>query len=281
MSINTSLIDIVNDRLNLKDDFLPAFDSNAFKIQQEASKKSPDIQVIEKLIVQDQALTSQVLKLANSAFYKGLNKVTTVKNAIMRLGTKEVANIALMVSQKSGYKSKDPYYQKIMDNLWRHSVACAVGSHWICKNGQFDDLAQEAFFAGLLHDIGKLLVMAVIADVKSSGIIDINPPEAFLNDVMKTLHADKGYTLMTAWNLPEKYAIVVRDHHAEFYDTGNYLLTIVRLANITCNKIGIGDSSDPNIVLTATAEAETLGLSEIKLAQLEIKLEDTMALSKP
>jgi hypothetical protein len=85
---------------------------------------------------------------------------------------------------------------------------------------------------------------------------------------------------MNVWNLPEKYGIVVRDHHVELYDTGNHLLTIVRLANITCNKIGIGCTPNPNMVLSATPEAETLGMSEIKLAQLEIKLEDTLVLSK-
>jgi HD-like signal output (HDOD) protein len=192
MNTAASLIDIVSDRLNSKDDFLPAFDTNAFKIQQEASKENPDIQTIEKLIVQDQALTSQVLKLANSSFFKGLSKITTVKNAIMRLGTSEIANIVLMVSQRSGYMCKDRHYQKIMDSLWRHSIGCAMGSVWICKNGRFDVPAQEAFFAGLMHDIGKLLVLAVIADARRSGILDKNPPEAFLEEVIQTLHTEKG-----------------------------------------------------------------------------------------
>ena len=273
-------MDIVNERLNSKDDFLPAFDTNAYKIQQELSRENPDIQAIEKLIFKDQALTGQVLKLANSAFYKGLSKVTTVKNAIMRLGTAEIANIVLMVSRKSSYKCKDTYYQKMMDSLWRHSIGCGMGSAWICQNGQFGIPAQEAFFAGLMHDIGKLLVLAVIADSKRSGIIDMNPPEAFLEEIMQTLHTDKGYALLKVWNLPEKYGIVVRDHHTEPFDAGNHLLTIVRLANITCNKIGIGCKPNPHIVVTATPEAEILNLPEIKLAELEIKLEDTLNLSR-
>ncbi len=279
MNADASLLDIVNDRLKSKDDFLPVFDSNALKIQREASRRDCDIRTIEKLITRDQALTSQVLKFANSAFYKGLSNVTTVRNAIVRLGTAEIANIVLLASQKSSYRSGDPYFQKIMDLLWRHSMACAIGSHWICKNCQFEELAQEAFFAGLLHDIGKLLVLAVISDAKRSGIVKKDRPVEFVQEVMNALHHEKGHKLMISWSLPEKYAVVARDHHADTYDNGNHLLTIVRLANMVCNKIGLGITPMSDIILAATPEAEAIRLSEIKLAQLEIELEDSMSLS--
>jgi HD-like signal output (HDOD) protein len=280
METSKSLLDIVTERLSTSDAVLPAFDANALKIQQEAAKEEPDIQAIERLIAQDQALTGQVLKLANSAFYKGLNKVSTVKAAVIRLGTREVSNIVLLVSQKSSYRSKDPFIRKLMEQLWRHSVGCAVGSHYIARQAGFTDIANESFFAGLLHDIGKLLVLAVIEDAKKSGTITKDPPAVFLEEVIHNLHTDKGYSLLQSWNLPERYAVIARDHHINPYDTANHLLTIVRLADVTCNKLGIGIDPNSEIVLTATVECEQLGLSEIEIAQLEIKLEDSIALSQ-
>ena len=280
MQSPSSLLDIVVHRLLSGGAILPAFDINAYKIQEEALKDEPDIQVIERLISQDQALTGQVLKLANSAFYKGLNKVSTVKNAVIRLGTREISNIVLLVSQKSNYRASSAIYRKMMDTLWRHSVGCAVGSHWIAKLARAAEIAHEAFFAGLLHDIGKLLLLAVIDASRKSGEIPEDPSPELIDEVIGNLHAEYGCRLLETWNLPEKYAVVVRDHHISPFDTANRLLTMVRLADLACNKLGIGLRPTPDLLLTGTVECEQLGISEIEIAQLEIKLEDSISLSQ-
>ena len=82
---------------------------------------------------------------------------------------------------------------------------------------------------------------------------------------------------MHHWNLPEKYSQVVRDHHAQALETENYLPLTVRLANKTCNKMGIGLRHDAAMVLMATEEASELHLSEVDIAKLEIMLEDSQA----
>jgi len=97
-------------------------------------------------------------------------------------------------------------------------------------------------------------------------------------EAMDHLHTGHGYTLMQHWNLPEKYAEVARNHHAEALDAENYLALIVRLANKTCNKMGIGLRQDSGTVLMATAEASELHMSEVDIAKMEIMLEDSQAL---
>ena len=84
---------------------LPAFDATGLKIQQEASKTEPDTHAIEKMITCDPSLTSHVLRIANSTYYKGINQVSTVRGAIVRLGSREVANIAILVTQKKSFQS--------------------------------------------------------------------------------------------------------------------------------------------------------------------------------
>jgi HD-like signal output (HDOD) protein len=100
--------------------------------------------------------------------------------------------------------------------------------------------------------------------------------ENLMQEVLETLHCDMGYRLMLKWELPEQYARVARDHHAMEFEEADVLLNIVRLLDTACKKLGIGQAADADIVLAATQEAQTLGLKDIKLAELEVMLEDAV-----
>jgi HD-like signal output (HDOD) protein len=279
MQQQESFLDIINKYLASDDILLPVFDESALRIQQEIGKQDPDLQLIEKLIGNDSSLTGQVLKIANSAFYKGLTKVSTIRNAIIRLGVEEISNIVMLTTQRKNYYSKDPFCRDILEKLWHHSTGCAIGSQWLSKQCHFDDTSNEAFTAGLLHDIGKLFLLKVVEDLNLAKNVAIKPSHALMREVMDNLHTEHGNSLLMNWNLPKIYCEVARDHHTEGFDSNNILLAIVRLANKACNKLSIGINEDPSIILAATPEASLLGLSEITLAQLEIVLEDTLALA--
>ena len=266
---------MIDNFLTSKNVRLPAFNATAHRIQKEIAKEEPDSRLIEKLIVSDQSLTGEVLRVSNSSFYRGLTQVTTVRDAIIRLGIKEVSNIVTLVTLQHDFQSKNPSVQKIMGKLWRHSVGCAIGANWLAKQTGFQDLAHEAFVAGLLHDVGKLFILKVIDDLKASRNIANPPSDKLLVEVMHNLHTERGYALMVHWNLPEEYCQVARDHHIEDFDCNNVLIVLVRLANHMCHKIGIGLWKDPSLVLMATPEAKQLQLSEMDLARLEVRLEDS------
>ena len=131
MRQETSFIEIVDRHLTSSDANLPVFNTTALRIQQEIAKEEPDLRLIEKLIVSDQSLTAKVLSVSNSSFYKGLQQVSTVRNAIVRLGINEVSNIVMLVTHEHNFRSKDPFVHDIMRKLWRHSVGCAIGSNWL------------------------------------------------------------------------------------------------------------------------------------------------------
>jgi len=281
MTRQNSFLDLLNAYLDSGKVSLPPFDDAVQKIQQELSATDPDIGKIEKIITSDQALTGQVLRVANSSFYKGFSKVETVRKAIVRLGIKEVANIAVLVTQKRQFRARTAVTRTVVNELWKHSAGCAIGSHWLAGHCGYNSITHEAFFAGLLHDVGKLLIISLVDKIILSDKIDFKPTDRLLGEIMSEFHAQHGYQLMAMWNLPEEYCTVARDHHKEPPDDGNPLLLMVRLANKACKKMNIGYNpmEEKSLSLTAEPEAAILGLNAVGVAQLEIRLEDSQALS--
>jgi putative nucleotidyltransferase with HDIG domain len=269
-----SFIEILKEHVNSEKAQLPAFNRTGLAIQQEMARPDPDMQVIEKQILRDPALSGQLLKVANSAFYRGMVEVTTVRNAMVRLGLSEVSNLVVLLTQKQSFNTQDPFIREYMDQLWIHSVACALGAKWIAKECRLPSKMNEAFFAGLLHDIGKAFLLMAIAELKKSGQIADNVPQTFLEEVLDTLHQSLGAQLLKSWNLPEIYCTVAEHHHDESMDGQDIVLPIVSLANKVLAKAGIGIMHTPDIDLATSPEAIQLDLSEIKVAELELTVED-------
>ncbi len=278
MSEPASFIDIVNHFIESEQFTLPVFNESAMRVQQETAKKEPDIKVLERIITADQSLSGQVLKIANTAFYKGLSEVSTVHAAIMRLGIKEIGNVVLLAASKKHFNSADKRINVVMKKLWQHSVGCAYGAVWIAKRHEYGVDTSHVFFAGLLHDVGKLFILMVVEIIKKRSS-KTKITDTLLKEAMQKLHTSHGYRLMMKWNMPKKFCLVARDHDEIEFDTKDYLLIIVRMANLVCHKMGIGFFQDASLVLPATLEASLLNLSEIDLAELEITLEDTRVLS--
>ena len=88
------------------------------------------------------------------------------------------------------------------------------------------------------------------------------------------MHVEEGLRLFDEWSLPELYKEVVADHHADDLDSQNIVVALVKLANKSCRKVGLGLKKQADIVLPTTREAQFLGISEIALAEMEIMLED-------
>ncbi len=280
MNETKSFIDTLKEHVVSGKAQLPAFDRTGLVIQQEMAKPDPDMQAIEKQILRDPALTSQLLKVANSSFYRGMIEVTTVRNAIVRLGLAEVSNLVTMLTQKKTFAAQDPFISDYMAQLWIHSVACALGAKWIAKECRLPSKMNEAFFAGLMHDIGKAFLLMAISDLRKSGQLDENVPQTFIEEVLETLHQALGAQLLKTWNLPEIYCTVARHHHDDDMENRDVVLLMVSLANKVLAKAGIGIMHTPDIDLATSPEAIQLDMSEIKVAELELTVEDYVAFIK-
>lgn len=278
MSPPYSLIDVINRFIESDAVMLPVFNSAAASIQQELAKNEPSIQVVEKIITADQALATQVLKIANSSFYRGLTEVGTVRASIMRLGMKEIEKVVLLATSRNHFKSTDKTINLLMKKLWQHAVGCAYGTVWLARRHTYGVEQSQAFFGGLFHDVGKLLVLVIIEQIKRRNQ-SLKITDALLLEAMDRLHAREGGKLLAKWNMPEYFCVIAREHHSSELDDKNILMLLVRMSNLVCHKLGIGLVRDPSLILPATLEADLLNLSEIDLAELEIALEDTAVLS--
>jgi putative nucleotidyltransferase with HDIG domain len=273
-STEKPLIELIKEHLqgNLQD--LPVFNSVAVKLQQMLARRDFKMEEIIDMISEDQSLASQVLRVANSSYYAGLSSITTIKDAIVRLGAQEVANMVMMASQYELYHSDNEYLNTSMQKLWAHSLACATGAKWLAKKSGYINLAAESFMGGLLHDIGQLALLKVLDDIHRNKETKAAFSETLIDEILSRMHEEVGYNLMKSWSLPEQYCSIAVNHHKEEIDGNDILLVIVRLSDKACKKVGKSPHPDHSIQLVSLLEVQYLAVKEMTLAELEITVED-------
>lgn len=277
MSGSKSLLELVRERVATGQVELPPAGDIAAKLQVIVSQNDYNIEDIIGLVKTDPALTTEVLRVANSAFYGGLSEIGTIKDAAIRLGPPEVVRLAMLTTQKGHYKVTTPTLQPLLDPLWTHAVATARGSQWLANKLGYKELESEAFIAGLLHDVGSLLLVKVIDDLARTD--ETIPPlsETLVLELITSAHTTEGGHLAQQWDLPQAYIDVIGRHHESDLSDAGTLINLVALADKACAQLGIGLETDRSIVLEAADEANTLGAKDILLAELSIMLEDSLA----
>ena len=270
-----SIVSYIEEKLEEGVVELPVFDPIAIKLQHMIAKDDFSAKDIASVIQQDQSLASQTLKMANSSFYYGLHPVATITDAIVRLGVKSIINMVMLVTQKRSYHSLKGPYRQWMNPLWLHSLSVAVGSKWLAERLGLQKIVEESFLAGLLHDIGKLLLLKIVEELEESNEWEIS--ESIIDDILDSLHCERGEQLMRHSNMPELYCQVVLSHDTTDVPGDNVTINIVRLANLACHKLGLGLKHDPSIMLSATTEAINLMASDLLLAEMQVELESNQS----
>lgn len=274
MTDSRSLLETIRELAASNQMKLPVFPTVAVELQTLIRKRNFTLNEFVSTVSRDQALASEVLKLANSAFYSGFRKVHTIKDAVMRFGTNQTINCVVTMGQRNCYRSQNPLINGYLGVLWQHALVCALGTKWLLEKIGYQSLADEGFLAGLLHDIGKLLLLKIVETLITE---DSSFSERFLLELLESMHAQEGMELMERWNVPEIYCRIARDHHKEEFDADDTLLLSVRVVNQACRKLGIGINQDQSLLLPMLPEVPPLGVREIVLAELEVVLEDALS----
>ncbi|MCL2063072.1 MAG: HDOD domain-containing protein [Candidatus Cloacimonetes bacterium] len=202
---------------------------------------------IASIIEKDPGLTSSSLKMANSSFYGFSKSVHTVKQAISILGYKTLEKILLTQAMKTSFLSqKLPF----MNELWKHSLTTAIASHQIALMIN-PILAEQAFIVGLLHDLGKFMLLCFKKDDMDKILknIETNPHQYSINleiEVFEIDHQEIGEFFAKQWLFPENVSNTIRYHHtidADVSEIDRTLICIVAIANNIAKSMEFGKST--------------------------------------
>ncbi len=255
---------------NVRD--IPALPDVVVKVMR--MTRDPDITTkdLTDVISQDPGLTGNILKLCNSSYYGLPRMIASVKQAIMYLGFHTVRNLVLTCSMSDILGGNREVYGHGKGGLWLHSFACAVASEHICQLLR-PGLKDAAFTAGLLQDVGKVIIHKQIMDTEES-IEDLVVSEGIsLTDaelsVLGFTHAEIGAALIDRWNFPAELVQAVRYHHTpEDAPSESMLTSIVHLADTIVLRKGIGITIDGLVYPTSVFAYETTGFEPAELEKL-------------
>ncbi|MDA8428146.1 MAG: HDOD domain-containing protein [Geobacteraceae bacterium] len=248
---------------------LPVFNPVALDLLQMLAEPYTDIFDVVRTINEDQALAAQVLRMANSPSYMGRNKCETIKSAAIRLGARQITNLAMAASHASLHASENPVVNDIMQDLWLHSHACALGCKSVALNTGQQNLADQAYLAGLLHDIGKLYLLKALERIIHNRELEIVLEKELLRNIFAEMHVEFGCRLMDHWNLPGIYRAIVAHHHDKTFNPDDILLAIVRMVNFNSRNFHLNSYPTQNEAQETVPDASPLYVDEAAWTKME------------
>lgn len=193
-------------------DGLQVFPTVAARIQAVVENPNSSLTDLERAVSMDPALSAKVLKVANSPFYGLKRAVGSLRQALLMMGFWATRNLALALVMHSIGRPNRPKRK----DLWYHSIRCAVAARKLAQTPVQGD-PQEVFVLGLLHDIGKLILLELDEEHYLPILLKADSDETTLVeselDALTYSHADLGAACLERWNLPKDYILTVQCHH--------------------------------------------------------------------
>ena len=197
---------------------------------------------IAQVIMKDQAMVSRVLQLSNSAFYAKRQEIRDLTGAVTFLGLKTMRNLVLMLSLMKVFPRNEPRVPEFqVEIFWQHSLAAASFSAILAeKIGSVFD--ESYFIAGLLHDIGKLVIYHYYPDLFVQTVLrQIEKGETGVmaeERVLEVNHADIGAYLAEKWRFQPEIVRAIQGHHGQSFAPGEMHVPLTRIANLFAKAAG-------------------------------------------
>ena len=214
---------------------LPTLPSIALAVNKRLKDYDAPMEELVSLLEKDQSLVMKILRLVNSSFFGLKSKVKSVGHAVTLLGYNTVQNAVVTVSVIESLTLKNKVENFEIDDFWKHSISVAVMSKFIALHTRLA-APEDAFTAGLLHDIGKIIwanyfpeeLVCILREMKANKLTFNNAENAL--DLPG--HSLMGSVLAKRWMLPSAMVESIKYHHAQkngFSD--GHLTDVVRLSD--------------------------------------------------
>ncbi len=239
----TAIQELIKEIKNLKP--IPAVVHPLLEVVDDPNSGMEDI---AKIIQYDPAITAEVLRTANSAFFGLKQPAETIKDAASLLGTEQIIDLVLLKSGARVLSGKQPGYDLNEGAMWKYSVSSAIIARQLARQLELPH-KNSIFTASLLKDIGKTVLDKFVQDVfeKISNLV-INENLTFMEAEKQIIgidHAELGGMIAKMWKFSPKMVKIIRNHHLSdetmIEDTD---IAIVYLADCICMMMGMGVGAD-------------------------------------
>ena len=270
----------VYDLLEQRVEDLATLPGVAVQLIEKCSQTDVRISELASLIEADQAIAAKILRLANSAFYGRPSAVSTIREAVMMLGLETVRALGLSTGVYAVFERQPTQDRGGLERLWQHGIAVALCAREISRRVGHKE-RERAFVAGLLHDIGQVVLAqhlpesypAVIATARTAHL----PLERAERDMLGTDHAEVGGWLLERWHLPPELRLPVSLHHQATLpasgDATAVTACIIQVADWLATSQGLGSPwRDDSVMLVPQCRAN-LAIEDDALIQLCLGLD--------
>jgi HD-like signal output (HDOD) protein len=259
---------------------LPTLPSVIVRVNEQVANPKTSALDLARTILEDQSLTARLLRLVNSPFYGFPRRIATVTEAVTILGFAPVRSLLLTASVVDLLVGEEtPDFSPT--GLWEHSVGAAVGAGLLARYTRHED-REEVFVAGLLHDVGKLvlfhfLTKEFLAVLETSRREDI-PIRTAEQRLLGFTHDQVGRLLAERWKLPVRLSEAIGCHHRpDLAQVGKREAALVPVAEALTRALGLGSGGDDAVPMLEPDCWRRLGLQTTILEPLMIELEEQYA----
>jgi putative nucleotidyltransferase with HDIG domain len=250
-------------------DDLPSLPAVVMELLNSIDQDDVDISVLAKKVSYDQALTAKTLRLANSSLYGLQVKVTTIQQAITYLGFQTTRNLITAAAVTGCFaEGHCPGFDH--KAFWRHSIATAACAKVLARQMRFNQ--DYAFTAGLLHDIGRLVLVSCFPNQYSVTIAYREEHDCYLLEAERTVlgvdHVDAGMALAEHWNFSDTMRLAIGGHHDPEAPGAGFLAAIIHVADAIVHALDLAQAPDDLVPPVSTVAWNALGLDEEIYLQL-------------
>jgi putative nucleotidyltransferase with HDIG domain len=257
---------------------MPPLPQSVIQILEIVNNDKSSSQELAKVFERDPTLAVNILKLANLPVYGYTSRISTINHAIVCLGLKMVKSIALTSCTHEMLNKEIPAYSLGEGMLWQHAISCATCARIISQRIGYKD-NEEAYIAGLLLDIGKIILSGFaedefnqVSERAEKNKISFNIAE---QEVLGFGHPQVGGRIIKKWNLPSALVEAVQYHHQpNNTKTHKTLAHIVHLADAISCMLGIGLGCDGLMYVFEENTLGVLGLNKEDVESIMIELAD-------
>lgn len=197
---------------------LPLMPTEMLEIQRMISSPDCDIAELAKTIERNPSIAGKLLGVANSVFYRTRNDATSLEAAIMRIGLRGTSIVVTaIISREKFFQLKGQ--PELGNEICSYSLAAGATAQLLARRVRLSE--QDAFMAGLLHDLGRVFVLSTAEDIRRDSRGALAPKEETVESVADYLHADLGALIAEQWHLPPELVTAIRYHHNPYAETSS------------------------------------------------------------